>query len=75
MKVVKWMAVCLVLVVSFVIAICKLVQSETNASDLVLQNIEALATDDGVGYICVGEGNRICPVSGARVKMVIITTR
>lgn len=50
-------------------------QQET-LSDLQLRNVEALANEEkGDYYICIGEGNELCPTTGKRVKGVYILSR
>lgn len=40
------------------------------SSDYTLRNIEALAIEEGNEYICIGEGNLICPVSKMKVELI-----
>lgn len=41
-------------------------------SDHMLRNIEALAIEEGNEYICIGEGDLVCPVSKMKVELVYI---
>ena len=66
---------CSLLLGVYIFIMCKLAQSQVILSDFALKNIEALASYDNVGYICIGEGEKICPATGKGVRMVIITSR
>ncbi len=44
---------------------------QTEQSDFLLRNVEALANEEGQNkYYCIGEGNEICPITGYRVRAV-----
>ena len=48
----------------------------TEQSDFLLRNVEALANEEGMNrYVCVGEGNGICPVTGKKVRVVYTLSR
>ena len=41
---------------------------QTEQSDFLLRNVEALANEEGENrYLCLGEGEEICPITGNRV--------
>ena len=42
------------------------------SSDHMLRNIEALAIEEGNEYICIGEGDLVCPLSKMKVELVYI---
>ena len=44
---------------------------QTGQSDFFLRNVEALANEEGQNrYLCLGEGEEICPITGKRVEAV-----
>lgn len=47
------------------------VKSSPRVSDLVLQNVEALAGNEVPNMVCVGTGSVDCPINGAKVKRVV----
>lgn len=48
----------------------------TEQSDFLLRNVEALANEEGMNrYVCVGEGEETCPVTGKKVRIVFTLSR
>ena len=46
-------------------------KTEVLYSDFSLRNIEALANEEGQNrYYCIGEGDKTCPVTGHKVRVV-----
>ena len=49
---------------------------QTEQSDFLLMNVEALANEEGQNrYVCVGEGKVTCPVTGKGVRVVYILSK
>lgn len=49
---------------------------QTEQSDFLLRNVEALANEEGQNqYLCLGEGNVTCPVTGKGVRVVYILSK
>ena len=61
----------LILAVIAAIGIKTVNEKQTPPSDFWLRNIEALANEEGQNqYLCLGEGNVTCPVTGKGVEAV-----
>lgn len=75
MKRVKKVVIYFMLVGAVLFILNNLKKDDTAISDFALQNIEALASYDNVSYICIGNGDEICPTSGARVRVVMTIAR
>ncbi|MBE6274648.1 MAG: hypothetical protein E7097_12380 [Bacteroides sp.] len=72
MSIVKKVCIVFFLVVS-VLNVYKTIQKRLCiSSDHMLRNIEALAIEEGNEYICIGEGDLVCPVSKMKVELVYI---
>lgn len=49
---------------------------QTEQSDFLLRNVEALANEEGQNrYVCIGEGNVTCPVTGKGVEIVFTLSK
>lgn len=46
------------------------VKSSLSMSDLLLQNVEALAGSEVPNMVCLGVGSVDCPINGVKVKRV-----
>lgn len=52
------------------------VTTQHEQTDFQVRNVEALANgEDEKTYMCLGEGNVTCPVTGSKVKIVYILNR
>ena len=61
----------LAVVIIAAIGIKKVNEKQTPPSDFWLRNVEALANEEGQNrYVCIGEGNVTCPVTGKGVEVV-----
>ena len=48
----------------------------TEQSDFLLRNVEALANEEGMNrYVCLGEGNVTCPLTGKGVEIVFTLSK
>ena len=60
----------------FTIFICTMNVRRKEQTDFILRNIEALADKEPENkYVCIGEGNAICPATGQRVYAVYIQSK
>lgn len=66
----------LVVVIIAAIGIKMVNEKQTPPSDFWLRNVEALANEEGQNqYLCLGEGNVTCPVTGKGVRVVYILSK
>ena len=73
----KFKFIYLPLIVFFAVRGIKAVREQQKAlSDSQLRNVEVLANEEiGNKYICIGEGEVPCPITGKGVKIVGILSR
>lgn len=70
MKILKTIYV-LIIVACSVVSFLGVSTKQTEQSDFLLRNVEALANEEGQNqYLCLGEGNVTCPVTGKGVRVV-----
>ena len=70
MKILKTIYV-LIIVACSVVSFFGVSTKQTEQSDFLLRNVEALANEEGQNqYLCLGEGNVTCPVTGKGVRVV-----
>lgn len=75
MKILKNIYV-LIVVACSVVALWVVNTKHTEQSDFLLRNVEALANEEGQNrYLCIGEGNVTCPVTGKGVRVVYILSK
>lgn len=75
MKILKTIYV-LIIVACSVVSFFGVSTKQTEQSDFLLRNVEALANEEGQNkYYCIGEGNEICPITGYRVRAVYTLSR
>ncbi len=60
-----------ILVIGVVIVGILIFPKKVKESDMLLQNVEALAADEG-NIMCAGTGSVYCPVNGKNVHWVIL---
>lgn len=61
----------LIIVACSVVSFLGVSTKQTEQSDFLLRNVEALANEEGQNqYLCLGEGNVTCPVTGKGVRVV-----
>ena len=66
----------LIIVVCSVISSRAISTNQTEQSDFLLRNVEALANEEGQNrYVCIGEGNVTCPVTGKGVEIVFTLSK
>ena len=69
----KRIFICLVAVVGLATAVTlKASQKRSKLSEMALSNIEALSSGEYNEYVCFGEGEVICPLTGNRVNDYMI---
>ena len=75
MKILKNIYVCMIIacpVFTFWVVSTK----QTEQSDFLLRNVEALANEEGENrYLCLGEGEETCPITGKKVRIVFTLSR
>ncbi len=70
MKIIKRAFIAVVIVFS-ILGLYQMNKTEVLYSDFSLRNIEALANEEGQNrYYCIGEGDKTCPVTGHKVRVV-----
>ena len=75
MKILKNIYV-LIVVACSVASFWKVTTWQSEQSDFLLRNVEALANEEGDNkYLCLGEGEVICPFTGKGVRKVYILSR
>lgn len=75
MKILKNIYV-LIVVACSVISLWVVNAKQTEQSDFLLRNVEALANEEGQNkYLCLGEGSVTCPVTGKGVEYVFILSK
>lgn len=62
--------------VSSIMGLCQMNKKEILYSNFALRNIEALANEEGQNkYYCIGEGDKTCPVTGHKVRIVFTLSK
>ena len=70
MKTMKNIYVCMIVACS-ALTFWLVSNKQTEQSDFLLRNVEALANEEGENrYLCLGEGEEMCPITGKRVEAV-----
>lgn len=70
MKTMKNIYVCMIVACS-ALTFWLVSNKQTEQSDFLLRNVEALSNEEGENrYLCLGEGEEICPITGKRVEAV-----